>query len=410
MGKKMYYNEAEAAEKLGVSPEQLAEFVNQKQLRIYPDGAKKMYKASEVDALASPAQEEQEIELAPAEDEISLADETGVAMKPPSASDSAAGEQEITLEGDDSSGFDLVGADTNTGSTIAKVDSNQSDSGVGFAIPEEDDGTKSGFKADGEEELILSDSHAGDITPSSPLDSGELLAIPEGTSSDSGMDLGVASADGSGGFETVRSDETAQSVPSSGDSISIFDNDDLELSGADPMAKTQVAPSLEDQIALEGVGSGSGLLDLTRESDDTSLGAEVLDHIDMDGIPTALSNQTPGAGAADAEYSEPAPAAIGVGQTPPTEVVEVAAVEGPPDAMSGLFGGMAVGLAIVMLVMSVVYAAASSGVIPDMVKALSENVIALVAGGFFASVIFGIIGFVLNKSAMAKHQAMQRMM
>jgi PAS domain S-box-containing protein len=50
--------------------------------------------------------------------------------------------------------------------------------------------------------------------------------------------------------------------------ISIFDDEDLEIEAADPMAKTQIAPSLDDQVAIEGVGSGSGLLDLTRESDE----------------------------------------------------------------------------------------------------------------------------------------------
>ena len=47
------------------------------------------------------------------------------------------------------------------------------------------------------------------------------------------------------------------------------------------MAQTQVTqPAVDqEQLALESVGSGSGLLDLTRESDDTSLGAELLDEI-----------------------------------------------------------------------------------------------------------------------------------
>lgn len=49
---------------------------------------------------------------------------------------------------------------------------------------------------------------------------------------------------------------------------------------ADPMAQTAISSgSMQDQISLEGTGSGSGLLDLTRESDDTSLGAELLDEI-----------------------------------------------------------------------------------------------------------------------------------
>ena len=48
---------------------------------------------------------------------------------------------------------------------------------------------------------------------------------------------------------------------------------------ADPSAQTNIASNIPDQVNLESVGSGSGLLDLTRESDDTSLGAELLDEI-----------------------------------------------------------------------------------------------------------------------------------
>jgi hypothetical protein len=43
--------------------------------------------------------------------------------------------------------------------------------------------------------------------------------------------------------------------------------------------KTAISQGVTDQLNLDGVGSGSALLDLTRESDDTSLGAELLDEI-----------------------------------------------------------------------------------------------------------------------------------
>ncbi len=67
--------------------------------------------------------------------------------------------------------------------------------------------------------------------------------------------------------------------PKEGTGISVFDAGEVEP--ADPMAQTQVTqPQIDDEeLALESVGSGSGLLDLTRESDDTSLGAELLDEI-----------------------------------------------------------------------------------------------------------------------------------
>ncbi|HVP10823.1 MAG TPA: helix-turn-helix domain-containing protein [Phycisphaerae bacterium] len=57
--------------------------------------------------------------------------------------------------------------------------------------------------------------------------------------------------------------------------ISVFDDDELPIT-ADPMGETQISAGVPE---LESVGSGSGLLDLTRESDDTSLGAELLDVI-----------------------------------------------------------------------------------------------------------------------------------
>lgn len=62
--------------------------------------------------------------------------------------------------------------------------------------------------------------------------------------------------------------------------ISVFDSG--EIRAADSMAQTQATSSVrvkDEDLALESVGSGSGLLDLTRETDDTSLGAELLDEI-----------------------------------------------------------------------------------------------------------------------------------
>ena len=45
------------------------------------------------------------------------------------------------------------------------------------------------------------------------------------------------------------------------------------------MAQTQLSPEMSDHVDLDSGRSGSGLLDLSREADDTSLGAELLDEI-----------------------------------------------------------------------------------------------------------------------------------
>ncbi len=62
--------------------------------------------------------------------------------------------------------------------------------------------------------------------------------------------------------------------------VSVFEEDELEIE-ADSGAKTILSDSDTGSMpaSLDSSGSGSGLLDLTRESDDTSLGAELLDEI-----------------------------------------------------------------------------------------------------------------------------------
>jgi len=272
MGKKMYYTEAEAAQKLGVTIEALSTFVRDDKLRVFQDGARRMYKAEEVDKLVSEATPEEEIELSPAE------------------------------------------------------------------------GTS-------QDTVALSD-----------------------------VDEPVVSAK----EDTVITAE----------GISIFDEEDLEIeAAADPMAKTQIAPSLEDQVALEGVGSGSGLLDLTRESDDTSLGAEVLDHIDEveGGVGSGISSE----GAIE-QMAAIAP--------PEFAAVEAVYVE-EMDSSSGLFSGIVVGCAIVMLVLGAVMISAMLGTVPSYIESFSKNVVFVLVGVVFVVGISGMVGLFVGKSMAAKQSA-----
>ncbi len=106
------------------------------------------------------------------------------------------------------------------------------------------------------------------VSDLSGSDSGIQLADPGPDDTDA---ISLADATGFGGSQAGDS--------MSGTGISVFEAD--EVDGADPMAQTQVTSAGidDEELALESVGSGSGLLDLTRESDDTSLGAELLDEI-----------------------------------------------------------------------------------------------------------------------------------
>jgi hypothetical protein len=263
---KMYYTEVEAAQKLGIRPDQLAGYVREKKLKAFQDGGRQMFKVADVDALAGGGDE---IELSPAGDQVDLSK----------------------------------------------------------AAP---------AKPAGKEDTVITT--AG---------------------------------------------------------ISIFDDEELEIEPADPMAKTQIAPSLEEQLSTEGVGSGSGLLDLTRESDDTSLGAEVLDHIDVEG---GMGSSLAAAEAAAPEPSRPAPVVMVA--APPSEAV---------DASSGLFGGMVVAAAALAVALGTVVAAAAQGLMPGYVKSMKDNVPLVLIAVIVVLAIGAVAGMLAGKAAAARQETMKKM-
>ncbi|MCJ7544789.1 MAG: helix-turn-helix domain-containing protein [Phycisphaerae bacterium] len=138
--------------------------------------------------------------------------------------------------------------------------------------------------------------------------------------------------------------------------VSIFDEGE-EVETADPLAKTQVTMRMEDQVTADGSGSGSGLLDLTRESDDTSLG-EVLDKIEMDSGVAPIIEEAPAV--APAEAAAPA-------------IVEL------PDAMAGLFSGLVIGSAVAAMVLAAVSLAAMYRSLPAFLEFFAANKLLVLA-------------------------------
>jgi hypothetical protein len=94
--------------------------------------------------------------------------------------------------------------------------------------------------------------------------SGSLSAAAKAPSA-TGSGTGLGNLAGSGSGSGISSGGAARG------GITIFDVDESQK--VDPSAQTAISKSIQEQVSLESVGSGSGLLDLTRESDDTSLGA-----------------------------------------------------------------------------------------------------------------------------------------
>jgi excisionase family DNA binding protein len=280
---KMFYTTDEAAQKLGLSGDQLKQLVSENKLREFRDGARVMFKVDQVDKLAADRK-------------------TG----------SAAG--------------------TKAGSAIGLA----GDSGIGLA----------------------GDSHASDV-----------ISLADSAMSPSKDDTVVTGGSRAGGSKTG-----AQQVFKPG-----------EVKSADTGAQTHIQP-IDDQLSLEGVGSGSGLLDLTRESDDTSLGAELLDEI----YPGGDTKGESGIGSASGIFVESpgGSSAAGAAQGSadilpvPAAPVMVADIGEPYDGGSGAFGGLALASAVVSVVTALIAICFYNGFNPGWVKMIIE-------GGTTYALIFG---------------------
>ena len=175
---------------------------------------------------------------------------------------------------------------------------------------------------------------------------------------------------------------------------------------ADPMAQTAISGgSMQDQISLEGTGSGSGLLDLTRESDDTSLGAELLDEIAPTGTKRgtkagtgAMSGTAGGSAAGTAAGGTAIAPAIGRGARAAGEPIFVERA----DSQAPWFGGAALGAAVMVIFGCFALISAVLDTQPGLLKqvaALSKSSGLITAGiGAVVVVIFMIIGGVVGKA------------
>ena len=198
--------------------------------------------------------------------------------------------------------------------------------------------------------------------------------------------------------EEQKEDKEGTVITASG--IGVFDEDELEID-ADPMADTQItAPAAGDQVSLEGTGSGSGLLDLTREADDTSLGAELLDEI-YPGEEESIEAPAAVAPAVEPE-EEPEEEA-----EPVLEAVETGELVAPTyavaaDPAEGMFAGLLVGALILLALAGSVVAGVMQGYLPGYAQDLSNNFWFFLGGAVLVPILSLLVGWVIGRAAVPR--------
>ncbi len=278
----MFYSLEEVVEQLSLTEEQVTQLVKDGKLKEFRDGDKVLFKVKQVQQLA--AESEDVVELTEDEDElIPLTDDD---------------DEDLAIDGDLSPAMDDDDADLAIDDVLSPaMDDDDADPAI--------DGDLSPVMDDDDADLAIDDV----LSPATADDEDDLDI--EGLNLDissegSSIELLLDETMEKTGDLDVLSEDTAPPAPS----ISGLGEDiDLaELSGADTNVgttginvladtddeykltsdtKSETAAfdadstgigSLDDDLNMDSIGSGSGLLDLSLQADDTSLGA-VLDDI-----------------------------------------------------------------------------------------------------------------------------------
>jgi hypothetical protein len=179
--------------------------------------------------------------------------------------------------------------------------------------------------------------------------------------------------------------------------INIFEAEGTDE--ADPSAVTRVTASpgsLVDPGDKSASGSG-GLLDMTREPDDTSLGADLLGDVYGNETMAAQTSAEPAiAGDGGALFETPG----AVMETTETTTTSMAMVPAEPydGVASGWVGGLALGAVIaVALAAFTLIIGLTSTAGGGMLKTVGDNFMILVGVAAGLPILFAVIGLVLGK-------------
>jgi hypothetical protein len=270
------------------------------------------------------------------------------------------------------------------------------------------DGPRLMFKADQVEQLKAelggAGGHDGDAISLNPAESGAPIGLVDSRggsgSSLGGPGPGGSVAGGSMGGLNLNGGSLGGSAIGLVDStagtragITVFDVDESQR--VDPSAQTAISQGAQEQINLEGVGSGSGLLDLTRESDDTSLGA-VFDEL----TPTAGARRSSAASPTAALETQ---AGEDIVLTAPMErraTVPTTYVEAP-DPMGTAIAIGSIGATITVVLGGFLLAAAIMGYRPAIMDGIEQNFMMYVGIAVGLTVILFVVGMFVGKSARA---------
>ncbi len=340
-----YYSMEDVVAKLGKSAEEVTELIQAGKLREFRDGEKLLFDTDEVDGLVDT-------------DQVDLSATANI-METVQASNADEVEllpDEDSLQGELPDGS--IGVDDSIGIADISADSAVADDSlnIGDSLPPAEDSQAESL---GDLDLDLGSLSGTDLSL------GDLSALSGGD-----VDLSELS-----GADTNVGADGVNILDQSKEDYNLADDSRAQTRGAAEPDATAGLGDLDADINLDSVGSGSGLLDLSLQADDTSLGA-VLDDI-LPPAGEAGDMQIPGEDVdmveeSDNVFDQAAPAEAGA-------MMRQIAIA-PPDAFS-----KACGVALLLPILAVIYAVivvitGQKGLTPSILKTV-EGYIWYIMGG-----------------------------
>ena len=406
----MFYSLTEAADRLGKTEDEVRLLAKEGKLREFRDGSHLLFKVEEVNALlaegiditaesleltgeespgeagelaeplelAEPSEPAEPLELAePAEPAEADADASSLIEEALEET----GQADLQLEEEGSSASDLA------------VEGDAS-SETGLAADQQEGLTQ-------EEEMLFLEEEpqpAGET----PAETGEEISLASETAAATGSDITD--------MDTALTGEGAAVLGETDTEYDVTEDSMAETVGSAESTGTAAGTGtgaeasleeIEDDVNLDSFGSGSGLLDLSLQADDTSLGG-ILDEIyTADGAEEGAAVAEPeGAGVEDitAEVEQ----AVSEEEMVTSEAVAVAPIGGPayaayveaaPDTQSNILGMLLFLPLLVLLYTAIVTVAALKEVMPNILSSVQGLIWPIMGGAAVLAAIFVAVSF-----------------
>jgi excisionase family DNA binding protein len=420
----MFYSLQEAAQKLNMSEEEVQKLVEERKLREFRDGTNVLFKVAEVESLMAdtglaaaepPAEEGEEIDLLEPE-AVGEEDLTFEPTEPQVVEPEGSTEEELTLEpsepqttGEEDLTFEPIEPQEVEPEEPAEEEvtleaAGSTAGGEGLKLDDEGTGLLGGDT--GRDELSLDDSLAllsdqEDLGQPAAEDSFSLLDTDQAKKppEEAKADNKKEDTEVSFSLDEQQKDAglTNADTAITREGISVLDESDSEFKLADTAAETKAMQETSAMEQLEGdinlddtLGSGSGLLDLSLQADDTSLGG-ILDEIytpaGEEGA--AVAPEPAAASAADVVAEADSIMAQESSMAGAPAVMVQSYVEPEPDSSSNIFGGLLLIPLLVVVYTLLVTVAGQFGVLSSLIPKGITIIYILAAVGVVGLAIAG---------------------